>query len=288
LNTTFALLLLSLDAAAASAAAPISTAVTKPAAAVDRVVLEVDHGPLLQQQKAAAAEKSGFFVREDTTRALRERHQVDVVDDPNAPAILVQLAWKDYENSVYRIEVSTRRPGEAPKLVESFSATCINNSALVDVVLAKLPAALEQLEQPAEQVRGPDVVEPDPEPATSGVTTPPPFDDTTKQDAAAMGPVGIVGIVVGVGGLGMASFGISRLVKGETRAIDGEREQFGIARDARPQGRAWLGAGVGAAAVGVTMLVVDLTVLRKRRAREVTVVPSVGPGVAGLEVQGRF
>lgn len=290
MNTSLALLLLSLGAApAAEPAAPPATSV-ETSAAVDRVVLEIDHQPLLQQQKASAAEKSGFFVRDDAARALRERHRVEVVDDAAAPAILVKLAWKDYENSVYLIEVSTRRPGEPSKLVESFEATCINNSALVDAVLAKLPAALEQLEAPQKRVPKPVVTDPTHEPEGSSVQDPQgnPAGRDAEIKPAPLGPVGIVGIVVGVGGLGMAGFGISRLVKGETRMIDAEREQFGIASDARPQGRAWLGAGVGAVAVGATMLVVDLTVLRKRRARAVAVTPAVGVEALGFEVRGRF
>lgn len=290
MNTPLALLLLSLSAApAVEPAAPLAAS-AEPSAAVDRVVLEVDHAPLLQQQKASAAEKSGFFVRDDAARALRERHRVEVVDDTAAPAILVKLAWKDYENSVYLIEVSTRRPGEPPKLVESFEATCINNSALVDVVLAKLPTALEQLAAPQKRAPKPVVTEPTHEPEGSSVQDPQgnPAGRDAEVEPAPLGPVGIVGIVVGVGGLGMSGFGISRLVKGETRERDAQRDQFGVARDFRPQGRAFLGAGVGVAAVGVTMLVVDLTVLRKRRTRAVAIVPSFGSDAAGLEVRGRF
>jgi hypothetical protein len=287
LNTSFALLLLSLHASVVSEVATPTPTASKASTEVDRVVLEVDHGPLLEQQKVAAAEKSGFFVRDDATRALRERHHVEVVEDAAAPAILVKLAWKDYDNSVYAIEISTRRPGEAKKLVEALEATCINNSALVEVVLANLPAALEQLERPQEAAPVPEVSAPEPQPEG-----PDPVQQPTKIEPAdkpaALGAVGIVGIVAGVGGLGMAGFGISRLVKGETRMIDPEREQFGIANDARPQGRAWLGVGMGAAVVGATMLVVDLTVLRKRRARSVAIVPALGLGTVGIDLRGRF
>lgn len=291
MNTSFALLLMSLGAGAASVCAPSVAAAAEPTVTVERVVLEVDHGPLLEQQKAAAAEKSGFFVKDDATRALRERHHVEVVKDADAPAIVVKLGWKDYESSVYLIEVSTRRPGAEPQVVEAFEATCINNSALVEAVLAKLPAALEQLAQPEEAAPEPAVGEPAPEPEASEPAvqqTPDPPVNGTEGKPAALGAVGIVGIVAGVGGLGMAGFGISRLVKGETRMIDLDREQFGVATDARPQGRAWLGAGVGVAAVGVTMLVIDLTVLRKRRAPAVAVVPVVGIGAAGIDLRGRF
>lgn len=290
MNVPFIVLFLSLDAAVVSAPAASAPPAVESPVAVERVVLHVDHGPLLERQKAAAAEKSGFFVKDDATRALRERHHVDVVEDANAPSILVELAWKDYENSVYRISVSTRRPKEAPVLVEAFEATCINNTKLVEAVLARLPEALEQLAQP----QGPadlEVGEPERKPEASEPAVQPepdPVVSDTEGKVAPLGAVGIVGIVAGVGGLGMAGFGISRLAKGETRMTDPDREQLGIASDVRPQGRAWLGVGVGVAAVGATMLVIDLTVLRKRRARSVAVVPALGRGTAGIDVRGRF
>lgn len=291
MNTLSALLLLTLQASATAELAASSSSASEPAVTVDRVALEVDHGPLLQQQKAAAAEKSGFFVRDDAARALRERHHVEVVEDTTAPTILVKLAWRDYENSVYRIEVFTRRPGEALERVEAFEATCINNSKLVEAVLGKLPAALEQLAKPRQLAAEPEAGEPEPDPEVSEPAeqrTPAAPVNDTKNEAAPLGAVGIVGIVAGVGGLGMVGFGISRLVKGETRMIDSDREQRGVISDARPQGRAWLGAGVGVAAVGATMLVLDLTVLRKRRARTVALVPVFGLGTAGFDVRGRF
>jgi hypothetical protein len=252
---------------------------------VRQVVLEIDGKKLLDEQIAASAENTLYFVRSDSTKALSESHGVKVVDaGQGAPAILVSLSWVSYADSIYGVRLDARRPGEEAKLVERFECACVD-SELTAAIIARLPAALEQLEaqpsEPAVEGTPPDPPGPNPEPN-------PPVTDTERDKPAALGAVGIVGIVVGAGGLGMVGFGASRIAKGETRMIEDDREQFGILSDARPQGRAWLGAGAGVAAVGVAMLVVDLTVLRKRRARAVAVVPSFGGGMTGLTVQGRF
>src|SRR5690606_20870842 len=153
-------------------------------------------------------------------------------------------------------------------------------------VIARLPAALEKLEQPDARPAEPAVEGTRSDPPASHPEPGPPATNAQDDNPAALGARGSAGIGVGAGGLGLVGVGASRMAKGETRMIDEDREQFGIISDARPQGRAWLGAGVGVAAVGVTMLVVDLTVLRKRRARAVAVVPSFGVGMTGLTVQG--
>lgn len=255
---------------------------------VRQVVLEIDGKKLLDQQIAASAENTLYFVRSDSTKALTENHGVKVVDaGQGAPAILVSLSWVNYAESIYGVRLEARRPGEEAKLVERFECACVD-SELTASIIARLPAALEQLEQPDPRPSDPAVGGTGSDPPDSNPDPVRPVTDAEDDKPAALGAVGIVGIVVGAGGLGMVGFGASRIAKGETRTIDDDREQFGIISDARPQGRAWLGAGAGVAAVGVAMLVVDLTVLRKRRARAVAVVPSFGVEMTGLAVQGRF
>lgn len=255
---------------------------------VRQVVLEIDGKKLLDEQIAVSAENTLYFVRSDSTKALSETHGVKVVEDAQgAPAILVSLSWVNYSESIYGVRLEARRPGEEAEIVESFECACVD-SELTAAIIARLPAALEQLEQPDVRPSEPAVEGTRSDPPASNPEPDPPVTNAKDDKPAALGAVGIVGIVVGAGGLGMVGFGASRIAKGETRMIDEDREQFGIISDARPQGRAWLGAGVGVAAVGVTMLVVDLTVLRKRRARAVAVVPSFGVEMTGLTVQGRF
>src|SRR5690606_7474313 len=123
------------------------------------------------QQMVEAAEASARFVQEDAIKALGETHGVRVVDDRDAPAVVARLSWKDYENSVYRIEILASRPGEPLQTGEAFDITCINDTALSEVVVAKLGAALAQLEEPKpepaeDQPDEPDPGEPDPAVAT--------------------------------------------------------------------------------------------------------------------------
>lgn len=283
MNTPLALLLLSLGAAPASEPAPSRAATVEPSAAVDRVVLEVDHGPLLQQQKASAAEKSGFFVRDDATRALRERHRVEVVDDVAAPAILVKLAWKSYEDSVYLIEVSTRRPGEAPKLVEAFEATCINNSALVEAVLAKLPAALEQLAPP--QPDAPRRVEPEPAAEPDGPTVgTEPVDG--RPERVPLGPKGKAGVgLLAAGAAGVIAGGIvlaqGRRFDEDPTALDWQ------GKDYRPPGVGVMVAGGVVAVTGAVLLILDRS-QAKRAGKPAKPTARLVPMPAGIAVTGRF
>ncbi len=288
MNSSCVLLALSLVAWAPSASAAVSatssSAGSEAPTAVDRVRLEVDHSALLDQQKAAAADKSGFFVREDTERVLRERHQVEVQDDGTLPSILVKLAWKDYENSVYIIEVATRRPGEAPKVVESFEATCINNSALVDAVLEKIPAALEQLAEPKKDGGS----EPNPgDPKTDPKDPPVVEDGAEKPSRVPLGPKGKAGIgLLVAGGVGVITGGI---IYAQQRKFDDDsaaREDW-AGRNFRPPGVGVMVAGGAIAVTGVVLLIVDRVQARRQgdEARQgVLLVPTTN----GLAFTGRF
>jgi hypothetical protein len=111
---------------------------------------------------------------------------------------------------------------------------------------------------------------------------------STERPSRALGGLGLAGILVSAAGTGLASTGVVRLVQGRTRAIaPGDRELL-LVTDFRPQGRALLGVGLGAVAIGAAALIVDLTVLRIRRSRRVALAPFVAPSAAGLVVGGRF
>lgn len=250
-------------------------------AAIHTVQLEVDHSPLLGKQMKAAAEKSGLFVHEDVTRALREQHGVEVVEDRSAPSIVVTLAWEDYENSVYRIEIGTRRPGKDLKVAQSFEATCINNSALTKVVVSKLPVALDQLEAPE-----PAVSEPEPVPAPKVDEHEPrvqPPDDLARDEAKhPLGKLGRTGIAVGSVGIGALIAGA--IVYGRGRRPDhlpGTLEDR-QGRDFGPPGIAVMVSGGAALAAGVALLIVDRA--RARKPATALLLPSAG----GFVLTGRF
>jgi hypothetical protein len=270
----------------AAGATPAKVGPSSTATVVDKVRLEVDHSALLAQQMADAAEDSAFFVREDGAKALREQHGVDVVSDDGAPAIIVKLAWKDYEGSVYRIEISTRRPGEATKVVESFAATCINNTALTKAVVAKLPAALEQLAAP-KAVAAPDPVVDDThaEPAEEPAGERAPVVDEPKR--VPLGPKGKAGIGLLAGGaVGVVTGGIvfaqqRRFDENDPSALDWE------GRDFRPPGIGVMVAGGVVAVTGAVLLILDRTQARRAR-KAATPEARLVPTPTGFAVAGRF
>jgi hypothetical protein len=148
-------------------------------------------------------------------------------------------------------------------------------------------AALAQLAEPLPTTAEPAVVGPSSEVAAATATLAAP---TASSDDEPPSPsaVGLAGIIVGAAGLGLAASGIVRIAEGETRMLDPNNHEYLIVTNPRPQGQALLGAGLGVTAVGVAMLAVDLTVLRKRRAGRVAVAPSFGRAAAGLHVRVRF
>lgn len=271
----------------AATSEPAAVSPSPSTAAVDEVRLEVDHRALLAQQMADAAEDSAFFIREDGGKFLRERHGVEVVEDANAPMIIVKLAWKDYESSVYFIEISTRRPNEAPQVVESFEATCINNTALTKVVLAKLPAALEQLATPKEadplaQVVDDRTSEPREEPAKIAEN---PVTDDGKR--APLEPKGKTGIgLLAAGAVGVLTGGI---VLAQQRRFDdqGTASLDWQGRDFRPPGLGVMIAGGAVAVTGAALLIVDRVQARhagNKSRRAAWLLPSP----TGLSITGRF
>jgi len=266
-------------------ATPAKAASASTVTSVDKVRLEVDHSGLLAQQMADAAEDSAFFVREDGAKALREQHGVDVVPDEGAPAIIVKLAWKDYEGSVYRIEIATRKPGEAAKVVESFEATCINNTALTKAVVAKLPAALEQLAVPQGAVE-PDPVEREPksDPTQSEEQPGTVVDDAER---VPLGPKGKAGIgLLAAGAVGVVTGGI---VFAQQRQYD-ERDPTALdqtGRDFRPPGVGVMVGGGVVAITGAVLLILDRVQARSAR-KQAKPHARLIPTLSGFAIAGRF
>ncbi len=254
-------------------------------AAPSAVRIELDYDQLLGPEPAYVAERTAFYIRDGATKRLRDEHEVSVVEEASAPRILVTLRWANHEDSIYGVTMKTQREGEAPRELEQFECECVDSS-LTDAVLTRMPAALRQLAEEA-PVAASEAAAPG-EPVDGGTEPGPEGPPGRSPKAAVIGPVGVVGVVVAAGGLGMVGLGAARLAKGQTEQLSAD-EQRVTQRDHRPSGRAWLGAGLGTAAVGITMLAIDLTVLRKkRRARALTWAPWMGPRDAGLSVQGRF
>ncbi|MCH9682667.1 MAG: hypothetical protein K0V04_14625 [Deltaproteobacteria bacterium] len=249
------------------------------------VALEVDDTVLLEREPADVIGRTVRYIRTDGTTLLRDQHQVEVVDEPETPSIIVELEWAVYEDSIYGVTMQTQRTGEAKRVLERFECEC-NDGALTAAILERIPAALKQLRQPAATT----APIPTPEPATPPNTTTPndPSQQHRSPRPAVIGPLGAVGIVVTAGGLAMTGLGIARTTAMPTQATDPASEQRAIHRDPRPSGRVWLGVGIATTALGVAALVTDLTVLRKRRQQAISWTPAVGTGQVGLTVRGRF
>lgn len=262
------------------------TSPSEPAAsstAVDAVRVEIDHSGLLDKQMAEAAEASARFVREDVVAALGERHGIKAVDDRGAATVVVKLSWKDYEESVYRIEILAGRPSEPPRLVEAFEANCINDTALAEAVVSKLGVALEQLEEPApKDDGGPPQTDP-----AAGTGTEPGHRTASPEttDEHSRRPLGVLGRA----GIGVAAVGVGALVGGGILFATGERVDSPTGRgpdlqgrDFGPPGVALMATGGAALVAGAVLIVLDRTRASKRTSA--VLLPSPG----GLALTGRF
>lgn len=252
-----------------------------PAAAERSVAFRVEGQALLEQQAADVAEDTMFFVRTDGTKALTETHGVVVVDDPSAPVIIVSLSWVDYARSVYGVTIEAARAGQAPTLVEQFECTC-GDSDLTAAVIARIPAALEQID-PRDPAPAEPVVEPQPPPPAEPVAPPPP-DSTTDQSARR--PLGVLGWA----GIGVAAAGAAALVSGGIVYAQGRRPEQALGQyeerdgqDFRPPGIALMVTGGAALVTGVALLVVDRSKARRESASAL-----VFPSPGGLVLTGRF
>jgi hypothetical protein len=248
-----------------------------------KVVLEVDHTPLLEKQIARAAEETLFFVRDDSTKLLREQHGITAQEeaDPTLDAIIVRLSWIDYEDSQYRVVVSTRRPGQRAQVVEEFECECVG-SELWGAILERLPAAVEQLDE-----------EPEPEPAVPEVqpqsTEPDEGEGTPSEpEPAERKPMGVLGKVgIGVGAVGAVGLIAGGVVFSRGKPFDDPtgNAQVRDGSDFETPGVVVMAAGGAALLTGVALLVVDR--LRPRangRGPSAAVLPTPG----GVMLSGRF
>lgn len=248
---------------------------------VEAVRFEVDYSALLAEQMAAAAEDSAFFVEQDGAKALSDRHGIDVVEDDAAPAIIVKLAWKDYEHSVYRIEIGVERAGEALEPAETFEATCINNSALTAAVVDKLPVALSKLAPPQPDTFEPEEQEPVVEEGTSDPR------ESEAADRPQRRPLGIKGKL----GIGFVAAGAAGLISGGVVYAQGRRYDNNDpehadweGRNFRPPGVALMVTGGVLLATGAVLVALDRVQGRRSAKASAWLVPTP----RGVALSGRF
>lgn len=211
--------------------------------------------------------------------------------DPQAQQRSVRIRVRRNEVMGYEVEISLQVEGDVVASgVDPFVCDPCRVLDLYDRVEGTIPQVVTAIREheappptPAEAV----VTEPAEPVSTEDGREAVPVPDATPRKAKAMGAVGIVGAVVGVGGIGALVFGATRINKVEMQRSPTE-DQVVITEDSSTQGWAWFGVGIGALAVGATMVAVDLTVLRRHRERRLSVIPDLRRGTAGLVLRGRF
>ena len=267
-------------------AAPTGSASAPESIKPERVVLEIDHAALLEHQIPEAAENSAFFVREDVTKALRAAHGVEVVEDPAAPAVIVRLAWVDYDKSVYRVEIAVRRPGQDAETVTRLERHFMHDTALSQGVADSLAEAVAELGKPPKESPQGEATEEDPTDATGEPGDPEQTDEANDDPSpkAPLATMGKAGIGLLAGGVVVAGVGAGLLSQG--RKLD---EQDGqplerTGRDYRPPGIAVLVSGGALIVAGAVMLGLD----RKNAAKRKEALVRVLPGLNGMTIMGRF
>ena len=215
--------------------------------------------------------RDAFYRRDDGTNARLTEAGVVLGSDAPAYRFSVQIGGTDYD---YVVRV--RREGNEPVSIEARCA-CTKS----DVVAFAVDKVMESSTGLASST-SPPVVDVDSE------VQPVPDEETAPRDRAArVGPLGVTGIVVMIGGAAAMVAGGVMLGRGERESLVGDDDERVRIDDLRPAGRAALGVGAGALAVGVVFVVLDQTVSKRRR-RAVSLAPDVGPRGLALRLTGRF
>lgn len=237
---------------------------------VVQVAVEVDPASLLPEEYPPAARASALYVQEDVTTALERQHGFVVFpqeDRPDVPVIVVELDWENYDDAVYRISLATRLPGQAEDVVTTFTATCIDSTALTSAVVQRLPEAVEQLREPPHGSAAPATTpspsgpgEPEPKAERQPDVEPSPASEPQRR---RLGLVGITG--VGLGATGLASMIAGGIVYSRAIDYDPPAGRLRRGRDHQPSGLGLLIGGGAALATGAVLLIVDRARSRPRR-----------------------
>lgn len=216
----------------------------------------------------------------EATTALAEA-DVTLVEGTAPSTIAVSVRYNSDDDHEITLEVTNK--GEPTQTVDGSPFIC--EACSENELLAKIREVAPQ----AAPLLPADDDKPGPEQGTSSEANGGGNDPITDDGSyRKIGPLGYVGIVGLAGGLGLTIFGAVDLSKGRetTGGSDAETNEI---NDHRPRGLAFVSAGAGVVVLSAVALAIDLTVLKKKRARRAArVSPMLSPSVAGLSVSGRF
>ena len=248
----------------------------------DRVAVEVD--PSGMMSSPGGEYEAGLIAGnvKNTNSKTIEALGVEVVEGADEPTVLIRLTWKDYEGSLYHIEILTRRPGEDPELFGEYDYQAVTLGKLNPFIEEKIPGALEQLaKEPEPPPENPAVAETEGNGATAENTTP--NEAAEERRRVPLGPLGKAGIGVGVAGaVGLVAGGV---VFGQGRRYDTDaRQEFTEGTNFKPPGAAVMVTGGVLLGAGIALLVVDRVRAKKLRKSDESVA-RWAPAPFGLAVR---
>ncbi len=273
-STAAALLFVSSPSTRAGAAEPVAESDIPHDAPRDARVLRVEVAPGLDG--ADRIEQS--IVAEG--EAQLDIQRLEATLDPAAPKYIgVEVGGEDYD---YSIRVTADRgPGQPVGAAIVTGCTC-SETELVRAVLKEVAEAAQRFGARAVPAGA------DGNGGTAGPTEPPAPDASTRQPprdgkTAPLGPAGWAGVGVAVVGAGLLIGGgvlYGRENVGGTQ-LEATRESF------RPTAIPLLAAGGAGLLAGAALLIVDLTVLKRRRSG-VALRPVLTRTAAGVSLHGSF
>jgi hypothetical protein len=205
-----------------------------------------------------------------------------VTNDPAAAQVRVRLEVLRLDKFDYGIHFELGEGDQVEPLLPWVACLACMDSKLLTVLDSSWTPLLDTLDEHLE------AREPDPRPVLVS-----PLDTSPTESTRPIGPLGYVGIGIGVLGLGGVVWGAVDLSRG--RVYDSPPDAGDLYRtgtDHTFRGKVLLGAGAGVVVVGGALLITDLMIHRKRRAQATSrahvPAPFISPTAVGLAWTGRF
>jgi hypothetical protein len=199
--------------------------------------------------------------------ALRERG-FEIVAADAMVIFEVRLAMNDVDLHEFAIGVDLIIDGKREVVVDGGRCVTCREQRVVDRIVELVPAVAQRLAEPEPEPPAPCVV-----PALEPVVEPMP---DVRLRLGRLGLTGAVTLAAGVATIGAGGLMMSM-------------PEFPYTRDPRDVGVGILVGGTAAAAVGATLVLVDVVVLEPRGRRMIVrVSPNLSPMNGGVVVSGRF